>query len=53
MVPAISPGEDSLRDDILKRLEAAKYPVLVLLCDVPSFGFRPRDIEMVWQCLHE
>jgi L-lactate dehydrogenase (cytochrome) len=39
------PTEDSLRDDILKRLEAAKYPVLVLLCDVPSFGFRPRDIR--------
>lgn len=39
------PAENSLRDDILKRLTAAKYPVLVLLCDVPSFGFRPRDIR--------
>ncbi len=39
------PAEDSLRDDILKRLEAAQYPVLVLLSDVPSFGFRPRDIR--------
>src|SRR6187399_3630106 len=39
------PAEDSLRDDILKRLEGARYPVLVLLCDVPSFGFRPRDIS--------
>jgi L-lactate dehydrogenase (cytochrome) len=39
------PAEDSLRDDILKRLEAARYQVLVLLCDVPSFGFRPRDIR--------
>jgi L-lactate dehydrogenase (cytochrome) len=39
------PAEDSLRDDILKRLEAANYQILVLLCDVPSFGFRPRDIR--------
>lgn len=39
------PAEDSLRDDILKRLAAAKYSVLVLLCDVPSFGYRPRDIR--------
>lgn len=39
------PKEDMLRDDILRRLEAARYPVLVLLCDVPSFGYRPRDIR--------
>lgn len=39
------PAEDALRDDILKRLEASGYNVLVLLCDVPSFGFRPRDIR--------
>ena len=39
------PAEDSLRDDILKRAEAAECPVLVILCDVPSFGFRPRDIR--------
>lgn len=39
------PAENSLRDDIIKRLQAAKYDVLVLLCDVPSFGFRPRDIR--------
>jgi L-lactate dehydrogenase (cytochrome) len=39
------PAEDRLRDDILKRLDAARYPVLVLLSDVPSFGFRPRDIR--------
>jgi L-lactate dehydrogenase (cytochrome) len=39
------PAEDTLRDDILKRLKAANYPVLVLLCDVPSFGYRPRDIR--------
>ncbi|HKC35377.1 MAG TPA: alpha-hydroxy acid oxidase [Chitinophagaceae bacterium] len=39
------PAEDHLRDDILRRLQAANYPVLVLLSDVPSFGFRPRDIR--------
>jgi L-lactate dehydrogenase (cytochrome) len=39
------PADNSLRDDILNRLEAAGYDVLVLLCDVPSFGFRPRDIR--------
>jgi len=39
------PAEDKLRDDILKRAEAAECPVLVILCDVPSFGFRPRDIR--------
>ena len=39
------PAEDSLRDDILKRLQAANYQVLALLCDVPSFGYRPRDIR--------
>ena len=39
------PAEDKLRDDILKRAEVAECPVLVLLCDVPTFGFRPRDIR--------
>ena len=39
------PAEEKLRDDIIKRLDAADYPVLVLLSDVPSFGFRPRDIR--------
>ncbi|MEO6134994.1 MAG: alpha-hydroxy acid oxidase [Ginsengibacter sp.] len=39
------PAEDSLRDDLIKRITAANYPVLVLLCDVPSFGYRPRDIR--------
>lgn len=39
------PAEDKLRDDILDRAEAAEVPVLVLLCDVPTFGFRPRDIR--------
>lgn len=39
------PAEDQVRDDILKRAEAAECPVLVLLSDVPTFGFRPRDIR--------
>lgn len=39
------PTKDSLRDALLKRAEAAHCPVLVILCDVPSFGFRPRDIR--------
>lgn len=39
------PADDKLRDGILRRLEASGYSVLVLLCDVPSFGFRPRDIR--------
>jgi L-lactate dehydrogenase (cytochrome) len=40
-----NPVEDDLRNDILNRAEAAQCPVLVLLCDVPTFGFRPRDIR--------
>ena len=39
------PSENRLRDDIIKRAESAGYPVLVILCDVPTFGFRPRDIR--------
>jgi L-lactate dehydrogenase (cytochrome) len=39
------PADNALRDDILTRAEASGCKVLVLLCDVPSFGFRPRDIR--------
>ncbi len=39
------PTEDRMRDAIIKRAESAGCPVLVILCDVPSFGFRPRDIR--------
>ncbi|MEQ8472833.1 MAG: alpha-hydroxy acid oxidase [Marinoscillum sp.] len=39
------PAENRLRDDLLKRADASGCPVLVLLCDVPTFGFRPRDIR--------
>lgn len=39
------PAENALRDDIIDRAEAAGCKTLVVLCDVPSFGFRPRDIR--------
>jgi L-lactate dehydrogenase (cytochrome) len=39
------PTEDKIRDLIIKRAEAARYPVLVILCDVPTFAYRPRDIR--------
>ena len=39
------PAEDRLRDDLLDRAEAAGCEVLCVLCDVPSFGYRPRDIR--------
>jgi len=39
------PAESSLRDALLKRAKEAGYDVLVLLCDVPTFGYRPRDIR--------
>jgi L-lactate dehydrogenase (cytochrome) len=39
------PAQDLVTKDILKRAEAAQCPVLVILADVPSFGYRPRDIR--------
>lgn len=39
------PAEAQVRDNILKRVADANYPVLVVLCDVPTFGYRPRDIR--------
>jgi L-lactate dehydrogenase (cytochrome) len=39
------PADNALRDDILDRAEAAGCKVLCVLSDVPSFGFRPRDIR--------
>ncbi|MCY7328862.1 MAG: alpha-hydroxy-acid oxidizing protein, partial [Saprospiraceae bacterium] len=39
------PADNTLRDDLLDRAEAAGCQVLVMLCDVPSFGYRPRDIR--------
>ena len=39
------PTKEEVRTDIINRAADAGYPVLVLLSDVPSFGFRPRDIR--------
>jgi L-lactate dehydrogenase (cytochrome) len=39
------PTEARVRDDLIDRAAAAGYRVLVVLCDVPSFGFRPREIR--------
>ncbi|MFK7899456.1 MAG: alpha-hydroxy-acid oxidizing protein [Cyclobacteriaceae bacterium] len=39
------PAEDSMRDDIMTRCENAGMDVFMALADVPSFGFRPRDIR--------
>jgi L-lactate dehydrogenase (cytochrome) len=39
------PTENELTDDLLKRAHNAGVPVLVILCDVPTFGFRPHDIR--------
>jgi len=40
-----NPVEDSIRKDLINRAAAAECPVLVLLCDVPTFGYRPRDFR--------
>lgn len=40
-----NPVDDAIRDNIIDRAEAAGCPVLVLLCDVPTFGYRPRDFR--------
>jgi len=39
------PAENSLRDKIIKRAEEAQCPVLVILCDVPTFGYRSKEIK--------
>lgn len=39
------PAKEEVRKDIINRAAEAACPVLVLLSDVPSFGFRPRDIR--------
>jgi len=39
------PREEEIRNDILRRAEAAQCQVLVILADVPTFGYRPRDIR--------
>lgn len=39
------PAKISMRDDIIKRLQDVECKVLVVLVDVPSFGFRYREIK--------
>lgn len=38
------PAEQQIREDILKRAHDNGCEVLVLLADVPTFGYRPKDI---------
>jgi len=39
------PAEDDLRDKLLDRAAAAEMPVLVILADTPTFGWRPKEIR--------
>lgn len=39
------PAEESLRDDLLRRAAEAGIDVLVILADVPSFGYRSKEIR--------
>jgi L-lactate dehydrogenase (cytochrome) len=40
-----NPAAEEVRNDIIDRAAAAGCEVLVLLCDVPTFGYRPRDFK--------
>ena len=40
-----NPTDVKIRLDLLNRIKAAHYPVLVVTVDVPTFGYRPRDIR--------
>ena len=39
------PSNKMIRNDILERAKNSGCEVLVLLCDVPTFGYRPKDIK--------
>jgi L-lactate dehydrogenase (cytochrome) len=39
------PVEDELRDKIIDRLASVGYPTLVILSDVPKFGYRAKEIK--------
>jgi L-lactate dehydrogenase (cytochrome) len=39
------PAEEAVKRDLLERASAVGTEVLVILADVPSFGFRPRDVR--------
>ncbi len=40
-----NPAEEAIRNDIIDRAQQSGCEVLVLLCDVPTFGYRPRDYK--------
>lgn len=40
-----NPTDPEIRSKLLARIQAARYPVLVVTVDVPTFGHRPRDIR--------
>ncbi len=40
-----NPSDAGMRRDIIDRARQAGCPVLVLLCDTPAFGFRPKEIR--------
>lgn len=40
-----NPTDEKIRTDLLNRIKTAGYGVLVVTVDVPTFGFRPRDIK--------
>ncbi|RLA05121.1 MAG: alpha-hydroxy-acid oxidizing protein, partial [Gammaproteobacteria bacterium] len=40
-----NPTDDNIRKNLLDRVNAAQYPVLLITVDVPTFGYRPRDIK--------
>ncbi len=39
------PADSKVTKDIIDRIDVAGCPVLIILSDVPSFGYRPRDIR--------
>jgi L-lactate dehydrogenase (cytochrome) len=39
------PTENEIRDKLINRAQDAQCKVLAILCDVPTFGFRPKDIR--------
>ena len=39
------PAEEKVKKDLLDRSAAAGTDVLVILADVPTFGYRPRDVR--------
>jgi isopentenyl diphosphate isomerase/L-lactate dehydrogenase-like FMN-dependent dehydrogenase len=40
-----NPTDSVIREDLLRRIKEAGYKVLVVPVDVPTFGYRPRDMK--------